>query len=172
MPKAPTDEKNTVEKEKYWLRRKRHGTPKKIETSNELWELACDYFQQCEDNPWIKKDFRGNQATEVEYELTVPFTWSGLEAYVFEKTGLVRLDDYKSNKGGRYNDFADIVHAIGVIISTQKFTGAVVGEFNANIIARDLGLSEKKEIEVNDLREATDEELEEELSALRAAAKD
>lgn len=33
------------------------------------------------------------------------------------------------------------------IIRTQKFEGAAVGAFNANIIARDLGLSDKKEID-------------------------
>lgn len=34
-------------------------------------------------------------------------------------------------------------------IYTQKFEGAAVGAFNSNIIARDLGLADKKEIDAS-----------------------
>ena len=40
-----------------------------------------------------------------------------------------------------------IIHKIEEIIYNQKFEGAAVGIFNSNIIARDLGLSDKKDID-------------------------
>jgi hypothetical protein len=45
-----------------------------------------------------------------------------------------------------FSDYAAI-HKIEDIIYDQKFTGAVIGIFKENIIARDLGLTDKKEIE-------------------------
>jgi hypothetical protein len=43
-------------------------------------------------------------------------------------------------------DFSEVIHAIEEIIRTQKFEGAAVGAFNANIIARDLGMVDKKDV--------------------------
>ena len=62
---------------------------------------------------------------------------------------IVRLDDYKANKDDRYSGYADIIHVIDREIYEDKITGAVAGVFNANIIARDLGLAEKQEIKGN-----------------------
>lgn len=41
------------------------------------------------------------------------------------------------------DDFSDITSEVEQIIYDQKFTGAAANQLNANIIARDLGLSEK-----------------------------
>jgi len=49
---------------------------------------------------------------------------------------------YKEHK-----DFLDIITHIETIIYTQKFEGAAAGHYNANIIARDLGLADKKELD-------------------------
>ena len=45
--------------------------------------------------------------------------------------------------------FIDIITRIEEIIETQQFEGASVGVFNANIIARKLGLVERQQQEVN-----------------------
>jgi hypothetical protein len=43
-------------------------------------------------------------------------------------------------------DFIHICTYAEEVIYTHKFEGAAVGAFNANIMARDLGLSEKAEV--------------------------
>jgi hypothetical protein len=47
----------------------------------------------------------------------------------------------QNNKDSK--DFMPIITRIKEIIYNQKFSGAAAGFFNANIIARDLGLSDK-----------------------------
>ena len=39
-----------------------------------------------------------------------------------------------------------VIHKIEDCIYNQKFEGAIIGLYNANIIARDLGLSDKNEL--------------------------
>ncbi len=48
-----------------------------------------------------------------------------------------------------YKDFFGVYTRISQIIRTQKFEGAAVGLFNANIIARDLGLADKQSSELH-----------------------
>ena len=43
-------------------------------------------------------------------------------------------------------EFSGVVRAIDESIKNQKFDGAAAGFFNANIIARDLGLKDKSEV--------------------------
>ena len=130
----------------YWAWRAKVGQPKKIPTPQILWEAACEYFQMRDESPWEKEDFiRGGESAggKVYLNTAVPYTWCGLEDYLREKGLAAKLDDYRANKEGRYSEYADICTHIGQIIFDQKFTGAAVGAFNANIIARDLGLTEK-----------------------------
>ncbi len=130
----------------YWTRRKKDGAPKKVETPIELWEAACDYFKECDDNPWKKTDFKGKDAKKVQIPTQTPYTWDGLERHVHEVCGLVRLDDYKTNKDGRYDDYADVIHVLRKIINSQQLVGSLVGAFNSNMVARMLGLVEKSDI--------------------------
>jgi hypothetical protein len=42
--------------------------------------------------------------------------------------------------------FSEFITRVEEIIFNQKFTYAAIGEFNSNIIARELGLADKKEV--------------------------
>lgn len=141
MPDGPTIQKTS------WQERKKIGRPKALKSPEELWQHACDYFQQCDEHPWQRTDFRGKDAVEVHIPTQTPYTWQGFEDFLFERAVLVRIDDYKSNKDGRYADFADIISRIDKIIWRMKYEGAVVGAFNHNIIARDLGLADSKKLD-------------------------
>lgn len=125
----------------FWLLRSKHGRDKLFSSPKLLWDAACEYFQWCKDHP-----ITANQAVkagdhfgeQVMVDLDRPFTISGLCIYLDcdEDT----LNNYGSNKD--YKDYFGVVSKIKRIIYTQKFEGAAVGIFNANIIARDLGLSD------------------------------
>ena len=44
-------------------------------------------------------------------------------------------------------DFLEVIARVEETIETQQFEGACVGAFNANIIARKLGLADKQEVD-------------------------
>jgi hypothetical protein len=125
----------------FWKLRSKHGRDKIFQDPETLWEAACEYFDWCEKNPLIEVDFKGKDATRVELPKMRAFTWSGLELFV----DIESLRDYKKKE--EYKDFQQVITRIEQIIYTQKFTGAAAGFLNPNIIARDLGLSDKKELQ-------------------------
>jgi hypothetical protein len=135
----------------YWQSRKKIGRPKKIKSPKMLWDLACDYFSQVSNNPIVASfTVHGGEMAGKSFpsRRIRPFSWQGLDDYLFELGVIVRLEDYKSNKDGRYNEFADIITRVGNIIYNQKFEGAAVGLFKENIISRELGLVDKSSTEL------------------------
>lgn len=118
---------------------------KTFESPAQLWEKACEYFDWIDQNPWEKVDAAkaGDRFGEhVTIPTTRPYTISGLCLYlgISEET----LSNYEKSEG--YEAYFGVTKAIKQVCYTQKFEGAAVGAFNANIIARDLGLSDKQEI--------------------------
>lgn len=121
--------------------------PKKFKTPEDMWSKACDYFEWCKENPWVKKDFikSGEFAgTIVEIETERPYTLEGF--CIFANISLQTFYNYESKED--YKTYFEIATHIRNVIRNQKFEGAAVGAFNHNIIARDLGLSDKKEHDV------------------------
>lgn len=125
----------------FWKLRSKHGRDKIFENPEHLWEAACEYFQWCEQHPLIEIDFRGKDANEVELPKMRAFTWDGLELFI----DIHSLRDYKTNE--THKDFSQVITRIEKIIYNQKFTGAAAGFLNPNIIARDLGLADKREVD-------------------------
>lgn len=125
----------------FWKIRSKHGRDKLFATPELLWVAACEYFEWCEENPWKKKDWVGKDADAVYRELQRPFTLTGLCIYLGCSSGYFRT--FKVMVAEKNKDFLAIITRIEEVIYTQKFEGASVGIFNANIIARDLGLSDK-----------------------------
>lgn len=141
----------------YWEWRGRtgmRGKPKAFKNPEHLWHVACQYFDRITKNPFYKEDFvrGGDEAgTIVKLKTIRPFTWAGLEDFCNEKGYLNCLEDYQRNKDNRYTEYASVIRAIDKTMRTQKFEGAAVGAFNANIISRDLGLIDKSEQRVENI---------------------
>lgn len=161
-------------KNAFWKQRTKHGRDKLFASPDLLWKAACDYFKWCDNNPWLKteqlkkpviiKTEKGNEAvTIVEIPTARPYTLSGLCLYLGCDQSYFRA--FKAQERNDAEDFITIITRIEEVIYTQKFEGAAVGVFNANIIARDLGLADKKEISgavdtaPADLSKLSDEEL-------------
>jgi hypothetical protein len=129
---------------KYWQMRKTHGRPKKFETPEELWKECCDFFEWIEANPILEHKSFCYQGEVVRD--TIPkiraMTVDGLTLYL----GITKesLGDYRERKG-----YSDVMSIVDAIIRDQKFTGAAADQLNPNIIARDLGLKDKSEADVN-----------------------
>lgn len=150
----------------FWKLRSKHGRDRLFKTPELLWEAASEYFEWCDSHPeQILEQKKGNQTLKIAVdvdaedlkELTsplvaiptkIPYTIQGLCLYL--DCNKKYFDDFETSLVGKEDeiakDFSQIISRIREIIYNQKFTGAAVGCFNQSIIARDLGLVDKKEV--------------------------
>lgn len=131
----------------FWKLRSKHGRDKLFTTPELLWEAATEYFEWCDSNPLIEVDFKGKDADRVEIPKMRPYTIQGLCLYLdcnsqYLKTFKAQL----SENDVYYKDFNTVITRIEETIYNQKFTGAAAGFLNPNIIARDLGLTERQDL--------------------------
>lgn len=102
-----------------------------------LWEAALEYFQWVEDNPLSEEKlfaFRGH-VTRDKISKMRAMTIGGIS--IFLDIDVKTWKNYRDN-----DDFFPIINRIETIIRDQKLTGAAADLFNANIIAREIGLKD------------------------------
>lgn len=108
----------------------------------QLWEAACRYFQWCKDNPIysVRCMVADKVVQEVKIPKPRPYTIHALCAYI----GINRhtFQRYRN----KYPDLQHVIELIDDIMYTQKFEYAATEIFNPMIIARDLGLADKREL--------------------------
>jgi hypothetical protein len=135
----------------FWELRSKHGRDKLFKTPELMWEAALEYFKWCVDNPLIEIDYKGKDADRVEIPKMRAFTYQGLTSYL--DCGVEYFRQFKASLTGKSDeeskDFSRVIIRIEETIYNQKFTGAAAGFLNPNIIARDLGLSEKTESKID-----------------------
>lgn len=152
----------------FWKIISQYGRKKLFESPGLLWEAACEYFQWCDDHPWVQietttkqikiKAKAGEEDTikpisdVKEIPTARPYTIEGFCLYCSASRSW-----WSEFKKADHEGFLEVTTRIDQTIYRQKFEGAAVGAFNANIIARDLGLSDKKEHVVNLDKETTEE---------------
>jgi hypothetical protein len=125
----------------FWKQRSSHGRKPTFPDAETLWEACCEYFAWVEDHPLKEAQAFAYQGAVTVHELSKmrAMTVSGL--CIFLDLSTQAWGEYRDRKG-----FGDVTSRVDEIIRTQKFEGASAGLLNANIIARDLGLSEKSEL--------------------------
>lgn len=124
----------------YWQRRKLHGRPRKFETADSLWEACVEYFEWVEANPLFASDtvkFQG-EARVIKVPKMRAMTIDGLCLFI----GITHETWCQYRKSD--HDFSEVCAQVDMVIRTQKFEGAAADLFNASIIARDLGLIERR----------------------------
>lgn len=148
---------------KFWKARTKHGRDKLFASADALWEACCEYFEWVEANPlWESKLF------SYQGEITEGIA-PKMRAMTIDGMTLFLDVDYETWRRWREDeDFRAVVTRAEQVIRDQKFSGAAADLLNANIIARDLGLADKKDLQSSDgsmspKREMTKEELQEEL---------
>jgi len=119
--------------------------PKYIKTPEKMWELFTAYVEQERDNPMFKTEYVGKEGDKVQTPLQVPITFEGFECYLADKDIIADLGHYAANTDGKYEEYRTIITRIRNNCFSQNFKGAAVGLFNANLISRKLGLTDKKE---------------------------
>lgn len=123
----------------FWKQRSKHGRELIFSSPTILWEACCEYFETTDARKWHKTEFHGKEAIECKVPNETPYTFTGL--YLFLDIDHKTWTLYEGRE-----DFIPITTRVRNIIYTQKFEGAAVGAFNAQIISRDLGLTDKSDI--------------------------
>lgn len=123
---------------KFWELRAKHGRDKLFATPELLWEAALEYFNWVDANPITEQLWVGKDGDEKQKKHNRPYTKEGLCFYLGCDDSYFRQQKLKDDK-----DLKTVITRIEQTIYDKKYSGAAVGLYNANIIARDLGLSDK-----------------------------
>lgn len=138
----------------FWKLRSKHGRDKLFKTPELLWDAACEYFQWCDDNPLIEtKPFHASGViTNAKIPHLRAYTIEGLLLYVKSSSSYLRSFKIRAKEGELKNglDFLTVINQIEKTIYNQQFSGASSGFLNPLIIARNLGLSDKKDLTSSD----------------------
>ena len=129
-----------IENEFWKLRKDLSETGKKL-TPNEIIEKSQEYVTRCVENPMLETDYRGRDLTLVNLPKMRAMTLEGLFFYldISKQTWQNWKEDDK---------YIDIITRVENLFFTYNFEGAAAGMLNPNIIARKLGISDKKEIDI------------------------
>jgi hypothetical protein len=148
----------------FWKFRTKHGANKIFSSPKLFWDECLKYFQWCEDHPLQEeKVFHASgEITRANVSKMRAMTLNGL--WFFLKISKDTWYNYKKDDG-----LLEVIHEAEQVIYDQKFSGAAADMLNANIIARDLGLTDKKEVkETLEITGLTEEQLNKQIKALEA----
>jgi len=118
---------------------------KYIETPEKLWDLFEQYVIHEKDNPMFKVEYVGKDGRIEKTPLETPITFEGFECYLEDRGIISHLSNYSANKDDKYIEYLTIITRIKRNCFVHNFRGASVGLFNANLIAKKLGLIDKQQ---------------------------
>lgn len=118
------------------------GRHKLIETPEALWQLFTEYAEETKKRVRIIPKATNKGVLQEEH--TPPLTLEGFEVFCLNKG--TDCHHYLDNTEGRYSDYGTIVTHIKKCIRQDQIEGALVGEFQQNIVARMTGLTEKTDV--------------------------
>lgn len=127
---------------RFWEARSSAGPKPIFSNPDDLWVACVEYFNWVADNPLYADQlvtFQG-MATHEPVAKMRAMTIGGL--CLFLDVDETTWRDWKANRA----DLSPIITRAEAVIYQQKFTGAAADLLNQNIIARDLGLADKKEL--------------------------
>lgn len=130
---------------RFWEARSSAGPKPKFTDPDKLWDACCEYFAWNEDNPLHEAKafaYEGNVTVEALPKMRA-MTIGGL--CMFLDVDETTWRGWKKDR----SDLLPIITRAEEVIYRQKFEGASANLLSANIIARDLGLSDKSEANVN-----------------------
>ncbi len=129
------------------------GRPPKFKTPEELAEKAEGYFQYCDTHHievWQRKAAAANQSAkngsgvksdEGTMYIRRPYTLDGLGLWL----GVV-WKDYKTYHTD--DEYSEVIRTLEARVRDQQVSGAMVGAYNANLVARLNSIAENTNINV------------------------
>lgn len=143
----------------YYLLRSKDGRNKSFNPES-LLEKANEYFNWCLENPLMEATIQKIKVNGVGEEIKMvnlpkmrPFTLQGF--CNFAEIVIQTFHNYENPNTDKeiteeQKDFLEVTTRIRGIIENQQFEGAAAGFLNPNIIARKLGLVDRKDVKSGD----------------------
>lgn len=130
----------------FWKARSKHGRDKLFASPEALWEACCEYFEWVDANPLYEIKPFAYQGVVVQEQVPKmrAMTIDGICLFLD-----IAVSTWYEWRGK--DDFSEVVKRAESVIRSQKFAGAAADLLNANIIARDLGLADKREVANTDV---------------------
>lgn len=125
----------------YWKLAENIGKNKKF-TPKELIEKAIEYVEWVENNPLKANKLFGNGTKGKVKKMRA----MSIKAFC----AFCGMNESTFNLYSKQNDYSNIINDIKGVFFAQKFEGASSGELKENIIARELGLVDRKDITTDD----------------------
>lgn len=132
----------------FWKIRSRSGPDLLFGDPQLLLEAAYEYFEWADTHPrYIYELLRGGEMAGqlIAVPVTRPYTLSGLCIYCGVTANYFKEVRREAQTKGD-TEMVNAMTIIDQIILTQKFEGAASGIFNANFIARDLGMADRTDM--------------------------
>ncbi|MEO1948493.1 DNA-packaging protein [Thioclava sp.] len=126
---------------RFWEARSSAGPKPKFKAADDLWSACVEYFEWVEEHPLQEAKafaYEGSVTVEALPKMRA-MTLTGL--CLFIDISRSTWDDWRTSRP----DLSDVITRAEAVIYEQKFSGAAAGLLVPNIIARDLGLSDKVE---------------------------
>lgn len=125
----------------WWKESKTFGKKKKFETPEDLWEAAEEYFEWVEENPILEEKVFVSQGevTRVDVKHPRAMLVGSMERFIGVSHGCWI-------KYTQREEFEEVCERIKSVIFQQKFEYGCADMLNPNLVARELGLMEKREI--------------------------
>jgi hypothetical protein len=121
---------------------KAQGRPRQIKHAEDLWKLFLDYKLYCKQNPKLICTASLGKLVQVPHEK--PLTLEGFETYC-HTLGISICNYMEQRNGDAYADFYEVVTYIRMQIRGEQIEGAMIGQYNGNIVARVNQLAERSE---------------------------
>jgi hypothetical protein len=134
----------------FWKLRSRHGRSKIFANAALMWESCLEYFQWCHDNPLIEHRVAQYQGGTVDVSVKKmrAMTVEGLSRHFGANSKYLHQFeqelDLETQEG---KDFASVIADAKDVMRQQKFEGAAADMLNPTIIARDLSLRDRAEVD-------------------------
>lgn len=124
---------------KFWMARSSHGPNFKFENPDDLWKACCEYFEWNDSNPLFEDTVRSFEGDHVHVPVAKMRAMTIIGLCMFIDITMETWSDWRKNRP----DLADVIKKAEAVIKKQKFEGASAGMLKENIIARDLGMADK-----------------------------
>ena len=120
---------------------------KYIETPERMWELFEQYVVDTKKTPKFENILIQKTGDIVQVPRERPISFIGFENWLYKNAIISQLRTYEQNDNDSYKEYLPIITRIKAFIYEDKADGATVGIFNSSIVARELGLSDKSDVE-------------------------
>lgn len=115
-----------------------------LNSPQELWDLFAEYERTL---PIIEVPVSHVKLGIAYLPIKAPMTMEGFKDFCYDKVGVIK--HYIDNTDGNYTEYCPIITRIKERIFSKNFSGAAAGMYKENLIARQLGLAEKNQTNVN-----------------------